>query len=111
MQPLIMKRKYSTGRLLYEFYGENIFRSDIYNADVELGDLLIHEGAAVDAQQNAARVYNADKTYFVMNGTSTANAVVIGSCVSPNDLDYLIETITNPSIMQPWFNQQEFLST
>lgn len=79
-------RKHPTGRLLYEFYGENIFRSDICNADVELGDLLIHEGPAVDAQQNAARVYNADKTYFVMNGTSTANAVVIGSCVSPNDL-------------------------
>lgn len=79
-------RKHPTGRLLYEFYGENIFRSDICNADVELGDLLIHEGPAVDAQQNAARIYNADKTYFVMNGTSTSNAVVIGSCVTPNDL-------------------------
>lgn len=79
-------RKHPAGRLLYEFYGENIFRSDICNADVPLGDLLIHEGPAVDAEQNAARIYNADKTYFVMNGTSSSNAVVIGSAVAPSDL-------------------------
>lgn len=79
-------RKHPAGRFLYDFYGENIFRSDICNADVALGDLLIHEGPAVDAEQNAARIYNADKTYFVMNGTSTANTVVVGSVVAPGDL-------------------------
>ena len=79
-------RKHPAGRFLYEFYGENIFRSDICNADVALGDLLIHEGPAVDAEQNAARIYNADKTYFVMNGTSASNTVVINSVVAPGDL-------------------------
>ena len=79
-------RKHPAGRYLYDFYGENIFRSDICNADVALGDLLIHEGPAVDAEQNAARIYNADKTYFVMNGTSASNNVVVGSLVSPGDL-------------------------
>lgn len=79
-------RKHPAGRYFYEFYGENIFRSDICNADVALGDLLIHEGPAVDAEQNAARVYNADKTYFVMNGTSTANTVAINAIVAPGDL-------------------------
>ena len=79
-------RKHPAGRFLYEFYGENIFRSDICNADVALGDLLIHEGPAVDAEQNAARIYNADKTYFVMNGTSASNTVVINSLVAPGDL-------------------------
>lgn len=79
-------RKHPAGRLLYDFYGENIFRSDICNADVALGDLLIHEGPAVDAEQNAARIYNADKTYFVMNGTSTSNITVLGSLVAPGDL-------------------------
>ena len=39
-------RKHPAGRFLYDFYGENIFRSDICNADVKLGDLLVHEGAA-----------------------------------------------------------------
>jgi ornithine decarboxylase len=79
-------RKHPAGRYFYEFYGENIFRSDICNADVALGDLLIHEGPAVDAEQNAARVYNADKTYFVMNGTSTANTAAINAIVAPGDL-------------------------
>lgn len=79
-------RKHPAGRFFYDFYGENIFRSDICNADVALGDLLIHEGPAMDASKYAARVYNADKTYFVMNGTSTANNVAINALVSPGDL-------------------------
>ena len=66
--------------------GENIFRSDICNADVKLGDLLIHEGAACDAQKYAAQVFNADKTYFVLNGTSSANKVALNAVLSPGDL-------------------------
>lgn len=79
-------RKHPAGRYFFDFYGSNIFRSDICNADVALGDLLIHEGPAVDAEQHAAQVYNADKTYFVMNGTSAANAVAINAIVAPGDL-------------------------
>ncbi|MFP1453951.1 hypothetical protein ACLB1O_00360 [Escherichia coli] len=33
------------------------------NADVKLGDLLIHEGSAKDAKI-PAKVFHADKTYF-----------------------------------------------
>ncbi|PJG84220.1 ornithine decarboxylase SpeF [Conservatibacter flavescens] len=79
-------RKHPAGRFLYDFYGENIFRSDICNADVKLGDLLIHEGAACDAQKHAAQVFNADKTYFVLNGTSSANKVVTNALLAPGDL-------------------------
>ncbi|AHG79841.1 Ornithine decarboxylase [Mannheimia varigena USDA-ARS-USMARC-1388] len=79
-------RKHPAGRFLYDFYGENIFRSDICNADVKLGDLLIHEGAACDAQKYAAQMFNADKTYFVLNGTSSANKVVTNALLSPGDL-------------------------
>ena len=79
-------RKHPAGRFLYDFFGENIFRSDICNADVKLGDLLIHEGAACDAQKYAAQVFNADKTYFVLNGTSSANKVALNAVLSPGDL-------------------------
>lgn len=79
-------RKHPAGRCLYDFYGKNVFRSDICNADVELGDLLIHEGPAMQAEVHAAKVYNADKTYFVMNGTSTSNSVAINAVVAPGDL-------------------------
>jgi len=51
-------RKHPAGRYLYEFYGENLFRSDICNADVKLGDLLIHEGFACEAQKQAAQVFH-----------------------------------------------------
>jgi ornithine decarboxylase len=79
-------KKHPAGRFLFDFYGENIFRSDLCNADVKLGDLLIHEGPAVDAEQFAAKVYNADKTYFVLNGTSASNKVVMNALLSPGDL-------------------------
>ncbi|RWZ42375.1 ornithine decarboxylase [Levilactobacillus brevis] len=79
-------RKHPAGRQLYDFYGENVFRSDICNADVDLGDLLIHEGPAMDAEKHAAKVFNADKTYFVMNGTSTSNNVAVAAAVAPGDL-------------------------
>lgn len=79
-------RKHPAGRQFYDFYGENIFRSDMCNADVKLGDLLIHEGSAKDAQKFAARVFNADKTYFVLNGTSSANKVVTNALLTRGDL-------------------------
>lgn len=79
-------KKHPAGRYLYDFYGETIFRSDICNADVALGDLLIHEGPAEDALKNAAKVFNSDNTFFVMNGTSTSNIIVGTALVSPGDL-------------------------
>lgn len=51
-----------------------------------MGDLLIHEGAPCVAQQEAARIYNADKTYFVLNGTSASNKVVLNALLAPGDL-------------------------
>lgn len=79
-------RKHPAGRYLYDFYGETIFRSDICNADVALGDLLIHEGPAEDALKNASKVFNSDNTFFVMNGTSTSNMIVGSALVAPGDL-------------------------
>ncbi|MDT0175766.1 ornithine decarboxylase [Enterobacter sp. BRE11] len=79
-------RKHPAGRQFYDFYGENVFRSDMCNADVKLGDLLIHEGSAKDAQKFAAKVFNADKTYFVLNGTSSANKVVTNALLTRGDL-------------------------
>lgn len=79
-------RKHPAGRLFYNFYGENTFRADLCNADVELGDLLIHEGSALEAQKHAARVFHADKTYFVLTGTSGANKVVLNALLAPGDI-------------------------
>lgn len=79
-------RKHPAGRYFCDFYGEMIFRSDICNADVALGDLLIHEGPASEASKNASKVFHSDETYFVLNGTSTSNHVTVGALVTPGDL-------------------------
>ena len=79
-------RHHPAGRAFYDFYGEELFRSDLCNADVAMGDLLIHEGAPLKAQKAAAKIYNADKTYFVLNGTSASNKVVLNAALTPGDL-------------------------
>ena len=79
-------KKHPAGRQFYDFFGENLFRADMCNADVKLGDLLIHEGSAKHAQKFAAKVFNADKTYFVLNGTSAANKVVTNALLTRGDL-------------------------
>ena len=78
--------KSPAGQLFFKHFGESIFRNDLCNADVGLGDLLIHEGPAVQAQRHAAQVFGADKTYFVLNGTSTSNKVVTNAVLRRGDL-------------------------
>ena len=78
--------KHPAGKSFVDFFGENLFRADLCNADVKLGDLLIHEGPAYDAEKFAAKVFNADKTYFVLNGTSASNKIALNAIVTPGDL-------------------------
>jgi arginine/lysine/ornithine decarboxylase len=79
-------RKSPAGQIFFKHFGESIFRNDLCNADVGLGDLLIHEGPAAEAQRYAAHVFGADKTYFVLNGTSTSNKVVTNAVLRRGDL-------------------------
>src|SRR5471030_465076 len=74
------------GRIFVEHLGEAVFRDDLDNSILELGDLLTHEGPALKAQKEAAQIFGAEKTYFVLNGTSTSNKVVLGALVTDGDL-------------------------
>jgi ornithine decarboxylase len=74
------------GRVFVEHLGEAVFRDDLDNSVLELGDLLTHEGPALKAQKEAAQIFGAEKTYFVLNGTSTSNKVVLGALVTDGDL-------------------------
>ena len=64
------------GALFYDFYGENTMRSDISVSMDELGSLLDHSGPHREAENYIASVFNADRSYIITNGTSTANKVV-----------------------------------
>ena len=69
-----------------EHFGEAVFRADLDNSVLELGDLLTHEGPALKAQKEAAKIFGAEKTYFVLNGTSASNKIVLSSLVADGDL-------------------------
>ena len=78
--------KSAVGFALHEFFGENTVRSDLSVSVPELGSLLDHTGPIKEAEQYAARVFGSDHTYFVTNGTSTANKIVWHSMAGRDDL-------------------------
>nr|BET98708.1 ornithine decarboxylase SpeF [Xenorhabdus sp. TCT-1] len=78
--------KHPAGKKFVDFFGENIFLADVHHADPILGYVLSHEGAPDEAEKHAAEVFNADKTYFVLNGTSTSNKVVTNALLASGDL-------------------------
>jgi ornithine decarboxylase len=74
------------GRIFMEHLGEAVFRDDLDNSIIELGDLLTHEGPALTAQKEAAAVFGAEKTYFVLNGTSASNKIALSALIAEGDL-------------------------
>ena len=79
-------RRSPIGRIFVEHLGEAIFRDDLDNSVLQLGDLLTHEGPALRAQQDAAKIFGAERTYFVLNGTSTSNKIALGALLAEGDL-------------------------
>ena len=69
-----------------EFYGRNIFLAETSATTGGLDSLLQPTGPLKKAQQVAARAFGSRETFFVTNGTSTANKIVVQSLVRPNDI-------------------------
>jgi len=78
--------KHPAGRAFFEFFGEELFRSDLSISVSELGSLLDHSGPIGEAERNAARVFGADRTYFVTNGSSTSNRVILMASVTRDQI-------------------------
>ena len=74
------------GRIFVEHLGQAVFRDDLDNSVLEMGDLLTHEGPALKAQMEAAKVFGAERTYFVLNGTSTSNKIALQALLAEGDL-------------------------
>ncbi|UVJ41483.1 ornithine decarboxylase [Arthrobacter sp. CJ23] len=71
---------------LGEFYGLNLLLAETSATSGGLDSLLDPHGSLKKAQKLAARAYGARKSFFVTNGTSTANKVVHQSIVAPGDV-------------------------
>ncbi len=78
--------KSPVGQMFHQFFGENMLRADVCNAVDEIGQLLDHTGPVAHSEINAARIFNADHSYFVTNGTSTSNKIVWHASVAPGDV-------------------------
>lgn len=85
------------GTLFYDFYGENMMRSDVSVSVEELGSLLDHSGAHKEAEEFIEEVFNADRSYIVTNGTSTANKIV-GMYACPAGSTILVDRNCHKSI-------------
>ena len=69
-----------------EFYGRNMFLAETSATTGGLDSLLQPTGPLKKAQQMASDVYGSQNTYFVTNGTSTANKIVMQALVQPGDV-------------------------
>ncbi len=74
------------GRAFFDFYGENLFRTDMGIERGALGSVLGHSGPIGEAEKYAARVFGADRTYSVLNGTSASNRAIMTACVGDNEV-------------------------
>jgi len=73
--------KSPVGRIFFDYYGENLLRSDISISVGALGSLLDHTGPMGEHERYAARVFGAHRTYCVTNGTSMSNRVIFMAAV------------------------------
>ncbi len=71
---------------MVQFYGVNIFLAETSATSGGLDSLLQPHGPIKKAQKAAARAFGARHTYFVTNGTSTANKIVVQALVRPKDI-------------------------
>lgn len=78
--------KSTAGRAFYEFFGENLLRSDLSISVGELGSLLDHSGPIGQGERYAAKVFGAHRTYYVTNGSSMSNRVILMASVTRNQI-------------------------
>ncbi len=73
--------KSPVGRVFYDYFGENLLRSDVSISVGAFGSLLDHTGPIGEHEKYAARVFGAHRTYCVTNGTSTSNRTIFTATV------------------------------
>lgn len=68
------------------FYGLDVFMAETSATCGGLDSLLEPTGPLREAQELAGQTYGSRHTYFVTNGTSTANKIVTQALVAPGDI-------------------------
>ncbi len=68
------------------FYGRNIFLAETSSTTGGLDSLLQPTGSLKHAQEKVTRAFGSRQSFFVTNGTSTANKIVTQALVRPGDI-------------------------
>lgn len=68
------------------FYGRNMFLAETSSTTGGLDSLLQPTGSLKKAQAMASSAYGSLNTFFVTNGTSTANKIVVQAMIKPGDV-------------------------
>ena len=71
---------------MMQFYGMNVFLAETSATSGGLDSLLQPHGPIKKAQKLAARAFGARRSYFVTNGTSTSNKIVVQALIKPGDI-------------------------
>ena len=74
------------GKKFFDFYGENLFRTDTGIERGSIGSLLDHEGAFKKSEALAAKTFGAHRSYSVVVGTSGSNRTVIQGVLTDADV-------------------------
>ncbi len=69
-----------------DFYGRNVFLAETSATNGGLDSLLQPKGPLKSAQEKAAKAFGAEHTFYVTNGTSTANKIVQQALIKPGDV-------------------------
>ncbi len=70
----------------HRFFGENLLRSDLGISSAPLGSWLDHIGPPGESERNAARIFGADWTFYVLGGSSTSNQIVGHGVIAQDDI-------------------------
>ncbi len=89
--------KHPVGMQFHRFFGENLLRADLGISTSSLGSWLDHIGPPAESERNAARIFGADWTFYVLSGSSTSNQIVGHGVIGTNDL-VLIDANCHKSI-------------
>ena len=78
--------KHPVGMQFHRFFGENLLRADLGISTSSLGSWLDHIGPPAESERNAARIFGADWTFYVLSGSSTSNQIVGHGVIGHNDI-------------------------
>ena len=78
--------KHPVGMEFHKFFGENLMRSDLGISTAPLGSWLDHIGPPGEAERNAARIFGADWTFFVLGGSSNSNQIIGHGVIAQDDI-------------------------